>query len=230
MKRIYLIALLFAVLTGFAVYNYAGYLRDCARTEMASAVFAIKRIPENTLIAEDMIVLKKLPKESLNPLSTSNLALVIGKITNAAIEADEQILTSRLNEIGADKGGLAYKVPKGKRAMTMEVDEITGVAGYIKKTNHVDVIASLMMDQTKKDGTIEKVAKTVFLLQNTEVLAVSTANSDSDADAVGYTNITLAVTPEEAVKLFYAQTNGKLTAVLRPVLETDVSNIAPYAP
>lgn len=228
MKRIYLIALLFAVLTGIAVYNYAGYLQNSARAEMASAVFSVKRIPENTLITEDMIVLKKVPKESLNQLSANAIALVRGRITNAAVEADEQILTSRLNEIGADKGGLAYKVPKGKRAMTLEVNEITGVAGYIKKADHIDVIASLMLDQAKKDGSIEKISKTVLLLQNTEVLAVSTANSD--AKEVGYTNITLAVTPEEAVTLFYAMTSGKITAVLRPILATDVSSIAPYTP
>ncbi|MCX7614977.1 MAG: Flp pilus assembly protein CpaB [Clostridiales bacterium] len=228
MKKIYLIALLFAVLTGVAVFNYAEYLQASSRREMESAVVAINRIPENTLITEDMVELRKLPVESINPLATNKLPLVLGKISNSAIEANEQVLTSRLIKKGADEGGLAYKIPDGKRAITMAVDDISGVAGNIKKSNHIDVIASIMMDQVKKDGTIEKVAKTILLLQNIEVLSINGANSDTSK--LGYSNITLAVTPEEAAKLFYAETSGKVTAVLRPILETDVKSMAPYAP
>jgi pilus assembly protein CpaB len=227
LKRIYIIALLFAVITGIAVYSYAQRLERSAQAENGNVVVAVARIPENTQITEDMIIVKKLPAESINALAANSISLVKGRITNAAIEANEQVLTSRLNEMGAEKGGLAYMVPDGKRAMTIEVNDITGVADSIKKTNHVDIIASLMVDKTLVDKT-EKVAKSMLLLQNVEVLA--TASSSTDEEAKGYTNITVAVSPEEAVKLFYAQVNGKLTAVLRPVLESDLSTVTPYAP
>ena len=228
MKKIYLIALLSAVLTGIAVFNYAKYLQNSVQKDNGFVVVALKRIPENTLITEEMVELKKLPKEAINPLSLNNVALAKRKITNAAIEAGEQILTSRLNEKGGNSsGGLAFMIPDGKRAITIEVSDITGVAGFIKKTNHVDVIATQMMDSTA-NGKTEKASKSVLLLQDKEVL--ETNSSSSSKNSSGYTNITLAVTPEEAVKLFYAQTNGKLTVALRPVLDTTVNNAAPYAP
>jgi Flp pilus assembly protein CpaB len=84
-----------------------------------------------------------------------------------------------------------------------------------------------MMDEIVNEKT-EKVAKSVLLLQNTEVLEINSAGSDKKNP--GYSNITLAVTPEEALKLFYAQTNGKITVLLRPILETDVNNLEPYVP
>lgn len=227
MKKIYLIALLFAVLTAIAVFNYAQYLQNSMQTPKGAVVSALIRIPENTLITEDMIELKKLPQEAINPLGAASTSLVAGRITNSAIEAGEQILTVRLNEKGKENGGLTYTIPKGHRAITVEVTNITGVAGYIKKTNHVDVIASLMMDSIINEKT-EKVAKTTLLLQDREVLETGPASAEKGT--VGYANITLAVTPEEAVRLFYAQTNGKLTVVLRPILEEEKNEIPPYTP
>lgn len=227
MKRIYLVALLFAILTGIAVFNYSQYLQNSLQEEKGVAVVATKKIPPNTLITEDMIALKGLPQEAINSLAIKELSQAKGYITSVAIEADEQILTSRLNKKGNDSAGLAYTLPKGKRAITIEVDDITGVAGFIKKSNHVDVIAVFMMDEMINEK-MQKVSKSVLLLQDTEVLEIDSA--DADKKSPGYKNITVAVTPEEAVKLFYAQTNGKITVVLRPVLEIDINNISPYAP
>jgi len=221
LKKIYLIALLFAILTGIAVYNYANFLQKSAQKDLVTVVTAVKRIPENTLVTAEMIELRNLPKEAVNPLAVDKLSVVEGRITNTLIEANEQVLSTRLNEKGVDKGGLTYTVPEGRRAITVEVNDISGVAGYIKKGNRVDIVAYIMFD---------KQSKTLMLLQNIEVLLTSTASASADPKAVGYKNITLAVTPEEALQLFYAQTNGKLTVVLRPILETGIISGPPYAP
>lgn len=223
MKKIYLIALIFAVITGIAVYSFASYIQNQANKDLVSVVVALKSIPENTLITVDMLELKKLPAEAVNTLAFKKGLDVQGKVTNTRIEANEQILTTNVNEVGKEGGGLNYTLPKGKRAITVEVNDITGVAGFIKKGNYIDVVASLMFDIGNT-----KTAKTILLLQNVMVLSTNTSLKDQKAGS--YTNITLAVTPDEAVKLFYAQTNGKLTAILRPVLENEIYNVSSYIP
>lgn len=219
MKKIYLLAILFAILTGFAVFNFARSLQNAKQTDRGAVVVAVAKIPQNTLITQDMVALKKLSEESINPLAVHDLSQVVGRISNVAIEADEQVLSSKLNEQGTDKNGLAYSIPKGRRAVTIAVDDITGVAGNIQKSNRVDILAVV---------SIDKISTSFLLLQNIEVLKTNAVLSDKQS--AGYTNLTLSVTPEEAEKLFYAQVNGKLTVALRPILDTNLSNIGPYVP
>lgn len=223
MKKIYLIALIFAILTGIAVYSFAVYVQNSAKKDLVSVVVATKSIPENTMITSNMIEVKKLPAEAVNALAVKINSEAEGRVTNTRIEANEQILSTRLSELGKESSGLGFNLPAGKRAITVEVNDISGVAGAIKKGNRVDVVVSILMGTGNT-----KVAKTVLLLQNITVLA--TNSSTKDQKTTGYTNITLAVTPQEAIELFYAQTNGKLTVVLRPVLDTEIYSIFPYSP
>lgn len=227
MKKIYLLALLFAVLTGAAVWGYARHLESSLQIPKGFVVAAAAKISANTLITPDMVKLIELPEEAVNPLAVRRLEAAVGRITNAGIEAGEPILSPRINERGKDAGGLAFAIPQGKRAIAVAVTETSGTGFYIRKSDRVDIIAMVMMDKLVEDK-IERVEKSVLLLQDVEVLQAGPAvKADSNS---GYTSITVAVTPEEAVKLFYVQTAGKLTAVLRPVLSEDTVSVAPYEP
>lgn len=226
MKKVYLIALVFAILTGLSVYNYALFLQNSSKREVQNVVVALIKIPENTKLTEEMIELRELPVEAVNPLSVKKLSDAVGRVTNTIIESNEQVLKPNLNEIGADKSGLNYNIPQGKRAITVKVDEISGVAGYIKEGNCVDIIVSLILEDKTSDPPA-KIEKTILAYQNITVLKTGSKNTDKNS---AYSNVTLAMTPEQAVSLYYAQLSGRVTLVLRPVLDTETKDIPPYSP
>ncbi len=229
MKKIYAFALIFAIIAGIAVFSFAKQVEKTSEENLTDVVVAVKSIPQRTLITADMLEVRKLPSTAVNPKAVTALSYAIGKVSNSSIEVDEQVLVSNVSEKSIDTGGLSYNIPAGKRAFSIEVDDKSGVAGYIKKGDHVDVVAALMIAKNNT-ATTTKESKTVLLLQNIEVLVTSTATLNSDGKSKGYTIITLAVTPEEALKLFYAQVNGRFNVILRPNSETNLNNTQPYAP
>ncbi len=237
MKKIYLLALAFAVLTGVAVYFYAGQAAKKPQANLVAVVVAKQRIPERTQITQSMVEVKKLPAEAVNPLVLKKLSDVVGKIANVPIEANEQVLRTKLGETNISSGGLAYNIPEGKRAITIEVSEITGIAGYVKPGDHVDIVASYMVEVLITDGSTsstnnkkETIAMSKLLVQNIQVLVTGTIplGDPTTTKQVVYKNITIAVTPEESVELAHAQNYGKLTLVLRPDKETDTKDLQPY--
>jgi len=231
LKRIYLIAIIVAVITGISVFNYATYLENKTKGEMASVFVAVKRIPEYTVITANMVTEKVISIDSINSLAVTKLSDVEGKICNAAIEENEQILRPRLKEKGTDKSGLSYAVPEGKRAISIQVDLASGVAGSLTKGSRVDVAATILIGNNT-DKAAEKIATTMMVLENVEVLLTGTYSAEPPKDdktkAGEYTAVTLAVTPEEALKLSYFITEGKLRVLLRSTLDKSVTNTPPY--
>jgi len=231
MKRIYILAAIVSILTGISVFYYASYLENAAKSNFQPVVVASVQIQENTMVTSEMLSVKQLPVEAINSLTVRKISDAIGKVAIQLIETNEQILSTKLNEKGKVKGGLEYLVPDGKRAITIAVDDKSGVAGYIKKGNHVDVVASLMIDAITEKGKT-KVPASMFSLQNIEVIAtgISSASASTDGKPSSYATVTLAVTPEEALRLDYCVSEGKVRLILRPVLDNGINTILPYAP
>jgi pilus assembly protein CpaB len=128
---------------------------------------------------------------------------------------NEVILPSKLaaKEAGA---GLPPVIPPGMRAMSVRVNEVIGVAGYVLPGNRVDVIATATPTQQQTDVTSKVV------LTNVQVLTAGTRmeqNQDS-GKPVQVTVVTLLVSPEEAERLTLASTEGKIQLALRNPLDT----------
>ena len=110
------------------------------------------------------------------------------------------------------------------RAITIPVDQVTGVAGLIKPHDRVDVLATIAYPSNAPSGN-RNVLETLTVLENITVLAIDnrTAQYDTLPDRFrkegrsGYTSVTLSVTPQEAriLKLAQAMSQGMLTLVLR---------------
>ena len=122
----------------------------------------------------------------------------------------------------AEAEALATRTPAGKRALTILIDSLSAVGGLIKPGDKVDIIASLDVPKTTSDKPEKKNVISV-LFQNIQVLAVGTRFNES-ADALIYDaqqksrslNVTIALDPEEASLVAFAQVNGKLQFSLRP--------------
>jgi pilus assembly protein CpaB len=136
----------------------------------------------------------------------------------SAIVRDEQIVAARLVEVGsADSGSLAYTVTPGMRAITIGVNDTTGIKSMIRPGDYVDIIAQYQVDEFifNTDGELESktVPEAKLLLQLKLVLAVDQVMQQSGSAA--YTTLTLEVTPEEAVRLSLSESSGLVRAILR---------------
>ena len=110
-------------------------------------------------------------------------------------------------------GGLSVAIPQGTRAISVRVDDVVAVAGFVVPGTMVDV---LVTGNTPGGDSITRT-----ILQDLRVLAVG---QKSEADREGkpqtYTVVTLLVNPEEAEKVTMASTEGKIHLALRNTIDT----------
>jgi len=143
--------------------------------------------------------------------------ILAGKTINRDVERGEPLLKSYFRKPVVR---LERTIQHGERAITLKVDNITGVAGNVVPGSHIDLWGTFDVAPGGAGGQAGKEGVTVLLLSNVTVLAVdnrtqagqySLARGMRDA----YGSVTLAVTPEEAGMLVYAQSVGLITLALR---------------
>jgi pilus assembly protein CpaB len=144
---------------------------------------------------------------------------VVGRGLVVDMAANEPILGSKLAPEGAG-GGLPVVIPEGKRAVSVKVDEVVGVAGFVLPGTRVDVLVTLD-PETEGEGR-PKPATTRVILQNVQVIASGQKiEKDEEGKPQTVTVITLLVTPDESEKLTLAATEGKIQMALRNAMDND---------
>jgi len=136
---------------------------------------------------------------------------VAGRVTVTNIGVREPITNLKLAASGAS-GGLSAVIPDGYRAMTVKVDDVVGVSGFVMPGSYVDVVAVINPPDGGNSDPISKI-----VLQNIKVLAngqnIDRPKNDREPESVKA--VTLQVLPEQAEKLALASTEGKLQLVMR---------------
>ncbi len=146
---------------------------------------------------------------------------VLGRGVLVPIQANEPILESKLAPRGGGTG-LTSTIPEGKRAISVRVDDIVGVAGFVLPGTRVDVILSGSPER-RNSVEISRV-----ILENIEVLAAGqNLEKDANGKAQKVQVITLLVTPEQAQIVALAQNDGQIQLALRNPL--DLQQEAPSA-
>jgi pilus assembly protein CpaB len=108
-------------------------------------------------------------------------------------------------------------IPAGKRAMSVRVDEVVGVAGFVLPGTRVDILVT--MDRT---GGTQPEAATRLFLQGIEVVSAGQSlERDPDGNPVEVAVVTLLVSPEQAEQLALSHSNGRLQLALRNPLDMD---------
>ncbi|UCH36154.1 MAG: Flp pilus assembly protein CpaB [Armatimonadota bacterium] len=203
-----------------ALLAYLFLTREKARaaemTEPVQVVVAAQDIPLRTVIEPGMVREATRPIGTLPANSATSMREVMGRVTITALAADEPVQRAAVAPRTASLG-LAYVVPEGMRAVTVALDPIIGVAGFLKAGDHVDVLATFEVD---------KVSVTKTVLQDLELLAIGAEvlpeevdqpKSDKAARPKEQPNATLALDPADAEKLILAESKGRLRLTLRPV-------------
>jgi pilus assembly protein CpaB len=145
----------------------------------------------------------------------------IGRGVISSLSQNEPILESRLAAAGAG-GGLAATISPGMRACAIKVDDVVGVAGFVRPGMRVDVLISGNppgSSANQGDGTRVKT-----LLQNIEVLSAGTdIQKDEEGKAKSVQVVNLLVTPEQAEALSLASAQTHIQLALRNPLDTQIA-------
>lgn len=200
-------AVLFGLLAATSVSQYLASVR--AKNTLSEMVVAKVDIPLGARIVAEQLTTVQVPRAAMPEGTFTSLDQVPGRIAITKISAREPITASRLARVGA-AGGLSAVIPEGYRAMTVKVDDETGIAGFLVPGTLVDVLA--VISANGNQGPVSKI-----VLQNIKVLA-NGQNLDQPKDereANSVKTVTLQVTPDESEKLALASAEGKLRLALR---------------
>lgn len=221
-KTLLVIAIGLSLATSLLVYNY---LRDTAghpKNEAGqSVVVATQDISPRTIITPDMVKTVQVPPDLVAPGAFPDVNSVVGLMPRVHIMAGEQIVERRL-VIKGKTMGFTGEIPSDKRAVTIAVNEISGVAGFVRPGDYVDLIATF--DKDKAGDNLGSI-----ILQNVLILAVNQNDEEEEAAAGAKDNnknsgqpgsVTVAVNPTEAARLALAEDKGKVKLALRPYMAT----------
>ena len=152
------------------------------------------------------------PAQSLPPGAITDLKLLEERIARTDIGRGEPVLESKLAAAGA-MGGLSAVVAAGKRAMTVRVNDVVGVAGFALPGNFVDILVNMEGSGGDNGGRTAAISKIV--LERILVLAIDKEANRDDTKPRVVNAVTLELTPEQVEKLDLARSIGSLSLVLR---------------
>jgi pilus assembly protein CpaB len=165
------------------------------------------------LKADDLKVVQ-FPQGQAPQGAFSKTSDVVGRGLIVPVVKNEPILAAKLASKEAGSG-LPPVIPEGMRAVSVRVDEVVGVAGYVLPGNRVDVLATANPGEQRSDTT------TKVILSNVQVLTAGTRMEQDveNTKPVQVTVVTLLVYPEQSERLALASTEGKIQLALRNPLD-----------
>jgi pilus assembly protein CpaB len=210
-----LLMLLVALLAGAAAVLFATRWMQ-SQSKGGRIAVAAADIDIGARISTEQFRFVEWPSGSVPQGAFSESVLVDGRVAKTSLAKGEPIIEAKLAPVGS-KGGLSAVVAEGKRAMTVRVNDVVGVAGFALPGNYVDIMVNTQdpdaargRDVRRGDQQISKI-----VLERILVLAVAQeANRDATKPKV-VNAVTLEVTPVEAEKLDLARSVGTLSLVLR---------------
>ena len=218
-----MLMLLIAAIAGLAAVVLAARWMQSQNSGAGKVAVAALEIPLGSAITPEMVRLIDWPQGNQPPGAFGELEKLHGRVVTGTVQRGEAVLEPRLAPPGT-KGGLSAVVPAGKRAMTVRVNDVVGVAGFALPGTFVDVLVNTQEEGAKtndRDRTISKI-----VLERILVLAVA-QEADRDATKPKVVNaVTLEVTPAQAELLDLARSVGTLSLVLRNQSESQAASTA----
>ncbi|AUT69236.1 Flp pilus assembly protein CpaB [Paraburkholderia hospita] len=159
------------------------------------------------------------PSGSLPPGSFTSADKLDGRVLKTSALRGEPILEGKLSPVGT-MGGLSAVIAEGRRAITVRVNDVIGVAGFALPGNYVDIIVSTQQDKGNDKGPTKDESISKIVLEKILVLAVAQEVGRDETKPKVVNAVTLEVTPEQAEKLDLARSVGTLSLVLRNQVDT----------
>ncbi|MDE2367184.1 MAG: Flp pilus assembly protein CpaB [Betaproteobacteria bacterium] len=204
-RAIWMIAV--SLLLGLAAVLVAGkWVIERTSVEASTVVIAAQDIDVGTRLTPDLLQSTDWPRASMPPGSFQDAKLLNSRVVRTNLVRGEPLLESKLAPEG-NTGGLSGVIKEGKRAITVKVNEVIGLAGLALPGNKVDILVNT---KDERDQPIS-----MIVLEQILVLAVGQDLARDETKPKVVNAVTLEVAPEEAEKLDLARSVGTLSLVLR---------------
>lgn len=216
------VAVVVALLFSTYVYRTVQHLTNVKPPETKQIVVASRPMQLGTRLDANNLRVINWPGDEPIAGTFARITDCAGRALITPVAENEPILESRLapKEAGA---GLPATIPEGMRALSVAVNDVIGVAGFVIPGTTVDV---LVTGQLPGGGSNTDITRTI--LENIRVLAAGQkVEQDRDGKPQTVPVITLLVTPEDAGKLTMASTQGKIQLALRNTIDTKPTNPPP---
>lgn len=219
-----IIFLLLAVFLGLvATRQITKYIEDVAQRGKESVkpkeviltqdvVIAGTDVPWGTRLTDGQLKVTTWPKDCVPNGTFLETKDLIGRAVRTPMVRGEPVLDLKLAPEGF-KEGMTGIIPDGKRAITIRVNEIAGVGGFVLPGSRVDIILTMDTETATKGGDKKTVSKVV--LENMLVLAIDQKMTQDDTKPVIVDAVTLLASPEESEKLTLASSKGLLQLAMR---------------
>jgi|SRR5579872_1515963 len=229
MQRSLISLIVGGILALIAVGGLTYYLRTTqapatpgSSVDLGNVVVAVNDLPFGTHIGRDQLTVVAWPLSSMPADAFHSVEEVFAgsqgfdRIVLKPIDKGEPVLKSRISGFGA-KATLSRQVPPGMRAVSIRVDDVSGVAGFILPGDRVDVMLTHRLEGVAADASLV----TDVILQNVQVLGIDQLSDQDREKPVVARTATVAVSPEDAQKLALAQQAGTLGLALRNTSAVD---------
>jgi pilus assembly protein CpaB len=221
-KKRTLLVLILAIVSGsLAGYSALRYLQNRpAPLLMASApeatqsvVVASRELPLGSKLTENDVQLVAWPASAIPAGYASSPGEVVGRSLISAMHLNEPVMAAKLADTGLH--GMIPLIEPGMRAISVKVDEVVGVAGFVTPGTRVDVILIMQLP-----GERESIGKVI--LQNIQAVAANQQITEGeDGQPMVSTVVTVLVAPDQAERLALAATRGRIQMALRNTLDLE---------
>lgn len=210
------VAVVLGLVAAGGIWQYMNQAQQKVKelTVTRAVVVASKEIPAGKKLADEDLTIKQFPAQTVPKDYPAAKEAVKGRIVKNTLQADEVISESRLVGEGA-AGGLPVVIPPGNRAITIKVNEVFGVGGFINPGDRVDVLSILTKDE--KNTFSKTILKNVLVLAVGDKIFDKNSVAEPQAKVVG--QVTLALNMEDSEKLALASQIGQIYLSLRPIDE-----------
>ncbi len=212
-------SLLFMMLAGVAALVAALVVYSALKRREREVQEAMAQSVNVVVAAHDLHIGSKLDpaavkltrwsRDSVPPGAFTDVSAVLGKYVKTPFVENEPIVGNRLFTGVKTAGVMPLLIPQGMRAMSVPVDEVSDIAGFVLPGSHVDILVALQ-DPSTNSQPFSKI-----VLQNVETLAVAQEIEQTKDEPKVVKVVTLLVTPEEAERLALASREGTLRLALR---------------
>ena len=207
-KAVALVAL--ALVLGLAAALYAArWIAQRGNLSSSKVVVAAVDIELGSRVNPAMLTTVDWPTGSVPAGAFSDPAQLQDRVVRVGLVRGEAVMERKLSPVGT-KGGLSAVIAEGKRAMTVRVNDVIGVAGFALPGNYVDVMVNTQQERNNRQNPIS-----LTVLEHVLVLAVAQEASRDDLKPKVVSAVTLELSPEDAEKLDLARSVGTLSLVLR---------------
>lgn len=201
------VMILLSLLAGIAaVILFARWAGQQASQNTTPVIVAVRDLDLGEPLTAAMLQEVAWPSGAVPVSSFKDSKKLEGRVVRSPVYKGEPILDPKLAPEGT-KGGLPSIIQSGKRAISVKVNEVVGVAGFALPGSYVDIMVNTT---DAKDKVVSKI-----VLKRILVLAVAQAANRDDTKPKVVSAVTLEVTPDEAEKIDLARTIGSLSLVLR---------------